>query len=131
MDATAAVLGGLDQAEPWLEELYRNLHRNPELSGRETATAAEVTRRLTDFGYDVQQVGGGVVGVLANGPGPTVLFRADMDGLPVRETTGLPLRSTSCPPQIIWVGSVTLTADHVRRTGFPPTDKRPPTRLFV
>lgn len=78
----------------WQEELYVHLHQNPELSMMETETAAEITRRLESFGYDVQQVGGGVVGVLANGEGPTVLFRADIDALPVKEATGLPYAST-------------------------------------
>lgn len=90
---TADVLSGLAEATAWQEELYAHLHRNPELSMQETATAAELTRRLESFGYRVQQVGGGVVGVLENGPGPTVLFRADIDALPVEEATDLPYRS--------------------------------------
>ncbi len=50
---------------------------------------------LESFGYDVQQIGGGVVGILRNGEGgPTALFRADIDALPVEETTGLPYAST-------------------------------------
>lgn len=61
---------------------------------RETETAAEITRRLQSYGYEVQQIGGGVVGVLANGEGKTVLFRADMDAMPVVEATGLPYAST-------------------------------------
>jgi hippurate hydrolase len=61
---------------------------------QEIETAAEITRRLESYGYDVQQIGGGVVGVLANGVGPTVLFRADIDALPVKETSGLPYSST-------------------------------------
>lgn len=92
--ATMDALTGLDETQGWQEELYVHLHRNPELSMHETETAAEVTRRLTAFGYEVHQVGGGVVGVLANGEGPCVLFRADMDALPVREATGLPYAST-------------------------------------
>lgn len=94
MGATSNVLDGLPAATPWQEELYVRLHQNPELSMQETETAAEVTRRLESFGYGVQQVGGGVVGVLRNGDGPTVLFRADMDALPVAEATGLPYAST-------------------------------------
>lgn len=57
------------------------------------ATAAEITRRLESYGYEVLQIGGGVVGILRNGAGPTVLFRADIDALPVHEETGLPYRS--------------------------------------
>lgn len=92
--STRRVLDGVGAITGWQEELYLHLHRNPELSMQETETAAEISRRLTSFGYDVQQIGGGVVGVLENGDGPTVLFRADIDGLPVAEATGLPYAST-------------------------------------
>jgi hippurate hydrolase len=88
-------LAGLEEVQNWQEELYIDLHRNPELSMQETQTAAEVSRRLMDFGYEVHRIGGGVVGVLANGEGRCVLFRADMDGLPVQEATGLPYASTT------------------------------------
>lgn len=94
MTATQQVLAGLEAATPWQEELYVHLHKNPELSMQETETAAEITRRLESYGYSVQQIGGGVVGVLENGPGPVVLFRADIDALPVQEATGLPYAST-------------------------------------
>lgn len=92
--STREVLNGLGSLTSWQEELYVHLHQNPELSMQETETVAEITRRLESFGYDVQQIGGGVVGVLTNGAGPTVLFRADIDGLPVQESTGLPYAST-------------------------------------
>ena len=92
--STREVLNGLGSLTSWQEELYLHLHQNPELSMQETETVAEITRRLESFGYDVQQIGGGVVGVLTNGAGPTVLFRADIDGLPVQESTGLPYAST-------------------------------------
>jgi amidohydrolase len=93
---TARVLGGLDQTRPWQEDVYRHLHQHPELSHREHGTADEVARRLGGVGYQVHEgIGGtGVVGVLANGDGPTVLLRADMDALPVKEQTGLPYAST-------------------------------------
>ncbi len=94
MSAVSRVLEGLDQITGWQEELYVHLHANPELSMQETETVAEVTRRLESFGYETQRIGGGVVGVLANGDGPTVLFRADMDALPVEEQSGLPYAST-------------------------------------
>lgn len=94
MSAADAVLEGLDAITGWQEELYVQLHRHPELPMQEAATAAEITRRLESFGYDVQQIGGGVVGLLRNGPGPAVLFRADIDALPVQESTGLPYAST-------------------------------------
>ncbi|HEX5407784.1 MAG TPA: amidohydrolase [Pseudonocardiaceae bacterium] len=91
-----AVLTGLAGTRGGLAELYRDLHAHPELSNAEVRTAAEVARRLTALGLDVtERVGGtGVVGVLRNGSGPTVLLRADMDALPVAERTGLPYAST-------------------------------------
>ena len=94
--ATTRVLAGMDDIRPWQEDFYRNLHQNPELSHQEHATAAEVAARLRDFGYDVHEGIGatGVVGVLRNGDGPTVLLRADIDALPVKEATGLPYAST-------------------------------------
>jgi amidohydrolase len=96
MTPIARVLRGLDNVRPWQEEFYRHLHQHPELSHQEHGTAAAVAERLRGFGYDVQEgIGGtGVVGVLANGDGPTVLLRADMDALPVREQTDLPYAST-------------------------------------
>jgi amidohydrolase len=80
-----------------LQHLYTDLHAHPELSGEETRTAAEVAERLRSAGYEVTAgVGGtGVVGLLRNGDGPTVMLRADMDALPVREATGLPYASTA------------------------------------
>lgn len=80
----------------WQEDTYRNLHQHPELSGQEHRTAAVVADRLRLAGFDVTAgVGGtGVVGILRNGAGPAVLLRADMDGLPVLEDTGLPYAST-------------------------------------
>jgi amidohydrolase len=92
----ASVLTGLDRTRPWQEDLYRHLHQHPELSRQEHHTAAEVANRLGSFGYQVHEgIGGtGVVGVLHNGNGPTVLLRADMDALPVEERTGLPYAST-------------------------------------
>ena len=80
-----------------LAELYRDLHAHPELSFQETRTAGIVADRLTALGYRVHTgIGGtGVVGVLANGSGPTVLLRADMDALPLAEKTGLPYASSA------------------------------------
>jgi amidohydrolase len=76
--------------------LYQDLHRNPELSSQETQTAAKIAARLRLLGYTVtERVGGtGVVGVLANGAGPTVMLRTELDALPVEEKTGLPYAST-------------------------------------
>ncbi|MFS4093353.1 amidohydrolase [Streptomyces sp. AF1A] len=74
-----------------LEDLYRDLHRHPELSLHEHRTAGKLAGRLKGAGFEtVEGVGGtGVVGRLRSGDGPTVLLRADMDALPVREATGL------------------------------------------
>ena len=74
-----------------LEDLYRDLHRHPELSAREYRTAARLAERLNGAGYDTAEgIGGtGVAAVLRNGDGPTVLLRGDMDALPVAEQTGL------------------------------------------
>jgi hippurate hydrolase len=92
-----AVLAGLPGLRADLAELYRDLHAHPELSFAEVRTAGEVAKRLTSLGLDATPgVGGtGVVCVLRNGTGPTVLLRADMDALPVAERTGLPYASTA------------------------------------
>jgi len=96
MTATSKVLGRQDGVRSWQEDLYRDVHRHPELSHQEQRTAGLVADRLKAAGFDVHAgVGGtGVVGVLARGSGPTVLLRADMDALPVEEATGLPYAST-------------------------------------
>jgi len=79
-----------------ISELYRDLHRHPELAFEETRTAGIAAARMQTAGYDVTEGVGrtGVVGVLRNGDGPTVLLRADMDALPVVEDTGLDYAST-------------------------------------
>lgn len=88
---TTDVLAHYESIRADQEQLYRHLHQHPELSGQEYGTAAEVTQRLTAWGYRVDSgVGGtGVVGTLDNGRGATVLLRADMDALPIREATGV------------------------------------------
>ncbi|MBM3878004.1 MAG: amidohydrolase [Verrucomicrobia bacterium] len=80
---------------PTLLELYKHLHANPELSIMEEKTAARISAELRKAGFTVtEKIGGhGVVGVLRNGPGKTVLVRTDLDALPVTETTGLPYAS--------------------------------------
>jgi hippurate hydrolase len=90
------VLEGLEEVSGSLEDLYRDLHSHPELSMQEHRTAAKAAEQLERSGYEVTTgVGGtGVVGVLRNGDGPTVMLRADMDALPVKEDTGLPYAST-------------------------------------
>lgn len=76
---------------PWHREFYEDLHRHPELSFAEHRTAGLVASRLRELGLEVLEgIGGtGVVGVLRHGEGPTVLARADMDALPVREGSGV------------------------------------------
>jgi hippurate hydrolase len=78
-----------------LADVYRDIHAHPELAFAEHRTAALVAARLRDLGYQTTEGVGrtGVVGVLRNGDGPTVLLRADMDALPVKEQTGLPYAS--------------------------------------
>jgi hypothetical protein len=80
---------------PTLEPLYRDLHAHPELSFQETATAAKLAERLKALGFEVATGVGktGVVGILRNGAGKTVMLRTDMDALPVEEKTGLPYAS--------------------------------------
>lgn len=79
-----------------LAELWEHFHRNPELSFLEHETAARLAGELRDAGFEVTEgVGGtGVVAMLENGPGPLVMMRADMDGLPLEEKTGLTYAST-------------------------------------
>ena len=94
MSSSETVLAGLESELDWLRETYTRLHRHPELSFEEHETSKIVEEKLTAFGYSVTRIGGtGVVGVLANGVGPAVLARADMDALPVTEATGLPYAS--------------------------------------
>jgi len=90
------VLSGLDEITSTLENLYRDIHAHPELSLQERRTAGLAAGGLRTAGYEVTEgVGGtGVVGLLANGDGPTVMLRADMDALPIREATGLAYAST-------------------------------------
>ncbi|HEX2602112.1 MAG TPA: M20 family metallopeptidase [Gemmatimonadaceae bacterium] len=89
------ISGGLERLLPDLEKLYTDIHAHPELSMQETRTAGIAAARLRDAGYDVTSGIGktGVVGLLRNGDGPTVLLRADLDALPVQEATGLPYAS--------------------------------------
>ena len=80
---------------PGLMELYRDLHANPELSFQEVETAKKLAARMRELGFEVTEGVGrtGVVAVIENGPGPVVMLRADMDGLPVSEQTSLPFAS--------------------------------------
>lgn len=82
--------------EARLIDIFKKLHANPELSMQETETAALVAKELKANGYQVQTGINktGVVGIMKNGPGPVILYRADMDALPLKEETGLPYAST-------------------------------------
>ncbi len=85
------VVRELDRLLPDLESLYKDVHQHPELSMQETRTAGLAAEHLRAAGYEVTTGIGrtGVVGLLRNGEGPTVMLRADMDALPVQEATGL------------------------------------------
>ena len=87
--------GAITEDMPGLMELYRDLHENPELSFQEVETAAKLATRAKALGFEVTENVGrtGVVAVMRNGDGPTVMLRADMDGLPLVEKTGLPFAS--------------------------------------
>ena len=78
------------------EAIYKDLHQHPELPCQESRTASVVAARLEALGFAVQRgIGGhGVVGTLLNGPGATVLLRAELDALPIKEDTGLPYASS-------------------------------------
>jgi len=88
-------LGSLKTLLPKLEAFYTDVHSHPELSMQETRTAALAADQLRASGYEVTTEVGktGVVGLLRNGAGPTVMLRADRDALPVEEMTGLPYAS--------------------------------------
>jgi len=95
------VLAHLGRLLPDLESVYKDVHSHPELSMQENRTAGIAADHLRAAGYDVTTGVGktGVVGVLRNGEGPTLMLRADMDALPVREATGLPYASTATSDQ--------------------------------
>src|SRR2546427_6215631 len=134
--ATAAAQGAhesmptSDAIYPDLERLYLDLHQNPELSWHEEKTAAKMAAQLRSLGYDVTTGVGkiGVVGLLRNGKGPTVMLRTELDALPMEEKTGVPYASKvvtkndagdnvnvmhACGHDIhmtSWVGAATLLA---------------------
>lgn len=122
----------VDAIYPDIEALYIDLHRNPELAFQETQTAAKLAARLGALGFDVTTgvARTGIVGVLRNGPGRTVMLRTELDALPVEEKTGLPFASTTkatnangqavsvmhaCGHDIhmaAWAGTARLMAEH-------------------
>jgi amidohydrolase len=89
--AQAPTLKEVETVYPDAHALYLDLHQNPELSAHETQTAAKLATRLRSAGYDVtEHVGGtGIVAILKNGAGPTIMLRTELDALPVEEKTGL------------------------------------------
>ena len=92
---SASLLANLGTLLPDLESVYKDIHSHPELSMQENRTAGIAAERLRYAGYEVTSGIGktGVVGILKNGDGPTIMLRADMDALPVFEATGLPYAS--------------------------------------
>jgi len=86
----------VDAIYPDIEALYIDLHQHPELAFQEVQTAAKLAARVRALGFDVVTGVGktGIVAVMKNGPGPTVMLRTELDALPVAEKTGLPFAST-------------------------------------
>jgi len=111
-DRASAVLANESKLMPDLEALYKDIHSHPELSMQETRTAGIAAEWLRKAGYDVTSGVGktGVVGLLRNGEGPTVMLRADMDALPIAEDTRLPYASkvtaTDAEGKVVPVGHV-------------------------
>jgi len=97
---TSKISSVLEKYRPDLtsyEELYKHFHTHPELSNQEAETASRIADHLRNLSQDLEVkvgIGGhGVVAILRNGSGKTVLLRADIDALPVKEKTGLPYAS--------------------------------------
>jgi hippurate hydrolase len=125
----------IDAIFPDVDALYIDLHRTPELGFQETQTAARLAARVKALGFDVATGVGktGIVAVLRNGPGPTVMLRTELDALPVEEKTGLPFASTvvtknaagqptpvmhACGHDLhmaAWAGTARLMAENRRR----------------
>lgn len=125
----------VDSVLPQMQELYRDLHAHPELSFQEQATAGKLAARLRELGFEVTEGVGrtGLVALLKNGDGPTVMLRTDLDALPVRENTGLAYASsaTATDPKgetvpvmhacghdfhmAAWMGAATILASHKDR----------------
>jgi metal-dependent amidase/aminoacylase/carboxypeptidase family protein len=138
-------LAPLEALYPDLDKFYIDLHQTPELSFHEEKTSGKLVARLKALGFEVtEHVGGyGIVGVLRNGPGPTILVRTDMDALPIKEQTGLPYASAvstkndageavsvmpACGHDIhmtSWVGAATLLARERRREEASRAVRRP------
>jgi len=122
----AAPVPTVDAVAPELHALYVDLHQHPELSLKEERTAEVLAAALKKHGYEVTTGVGktGVVGVLKNGPGPTVMLRTELDALPVAEKTGLPYASQvpdvmhACGHDVhmsAWVGTAAVLAANKQR----------------
>ena len=118
-----------------VEALYKDLHRNPELAFQETQTAGKLTARLRALGFEVTTGVGktGIVAIMKNGSGPTVMLRTELDALPVAEKTGLPFASTVTTKNVAgqlvpvmhacghdlhmsaWAGTARIMAEHKDR----------------
>ena len=91
---TPAFLDSIDSQLDWQREVYKDLHRHPEVSLDEHKTADRITSELDELGLEVTRISDtGLVAIIDNGTGPTVLARADIDALPVTEDTGLDFAS--------------------------------------
>lgn len=89
------VASRIERMYPWLDALYKDLHAHPEIAFQETRTAGKLAGEMRKLGFEVTEKVGktGIVAVLRNGTGPTVLVRTELDGLPMEEKTGLPYAS--------------------------------------
>ena len=126
--ADTALRTTIQEDYPYLESLYLHLHQNPELSFHEEKTSERMAAELRSLGFTVtEKVGGyGVVGVLKNGDGPTVMLRTDMDALPVLEKTGKPYasRATTVDGQGNTVSTMHACAHDVNMTVFTGAARR-------
>ena len=92
---TPQVAAKVDGMYPWLDGIYRDLHAHPEIAFQEVRTAGKLAQEMRKLGFEVTEKVGrtGLVALLRNGSGPTVLVRTELDGLPMEEMTGLPYAS--------------------------------------
>jgi hippurate hydrolase len=92
---TTQVGARVDAMYPWLDAVYKDLHAHPETAFQEVRTAGRLALEMRKLGFEVTEKVGktGIVAVLRNGAGPTVLVRTELDGLPMEEKTGLPYAS--------------------------------------
>jgi hippurate hydrolase len=133
--AQHTLVAEVNEIYPDIEALYKDLHRNPELAFQETQTVAKLAARLKTLGFEVTTGVGktGIVAIMRNGTGPTVMLRTELDALPVAEKTGLPFASNvttkNAAGQLVpvmhacghdlhmsaWAGTARLMAEHKDR----------------